>query len=202
MGQAVALVVQLMIGGGSSSANSALTLSRMGIDVSVNTVKRIEASVDINVVKTQINRMQDLMPDTDVPVLDPTKPVTPPKTTVPSDFIDILSDESKKHILYGDGPGSGGHLWPGQPGKTVFPESWSADKVIHEVGDIVTSPDTKWYAQTGTGGLYTKNGDPAKWVAYEVRDGVRMRVVYQPAISNVVTAFPDDAPIPPYKSIK
>nr|WP_305884072.1 EndoU domain-containing protein [Pseudomonas sp. PICF141] len=60
---------------------------------------------------------------------------------------------------------------PFKVGENSFPESWSADKVIHEVGDIVTSPDTKWYAQTGTGGLYTKNGDPAKWVAYEVRDG-------------------------------
>ena len=59
MGQALALVVQLLAGGGSSSANSALTLSRMGIDVSVNTVKKIVTSVDINVVKTQINKLQD-----------------------------------------------------------------------------------------------------------------------------------------------
>ncbi|NSX11265.1 hemagglutinin repeat-containing protein [Pseudomonas lini] len=75
MGQALALVVQLMIGGGSSSANSALTLSRMGIDVSVNTVKKIGASVDINVVKTKINKLQDLMPDSDVPIYVP-PPIT------------------------------------------------------------------------------------------------------------------------------
>lgn len=118
------------------------------------------------------------------------------------DYVDILSPEAKKHILYGDKPGSGGHMWPGQPGKTVFPQSWSADKIVHEVGDIATSPNTKWYAQTGTGGIYTSKGDPAKWVAYEVRDGVRMRVVYQPATGKVVTAFPDNAPIPPYKPIK
>ena len=80
MGQAVALVAQMMIGGGSSSAESALALSRMGIDVSVDTVKKIGASFDINVVKNDINKLQDLMPDSDVPVLDPTKPVTPPKT--------------------------------------------------------------------------------------------------------------------------
>jgi filamentous hemagglutinin len=71
MGQALALVVQLLAGGGSSSANSALTLSRMGIDVSVNTVKKIVTSVDINVVKTQINKLQDLMPDPDVPIYVP-----------------------------------------------------------------------------------------------------------------------------------
>jgi hypothetical protein len=50
------------------------------------------------------------------------------------------------------------------------PQSWSGDKIIHEVGDIVTSPKTQWYAQKGTGGLYTKNGDPATWVAYKVRE--------------------------------
>lgn len=117
------------------------------------------------------------------------------------DYVDILSPEAKQHILYGDRSGSGGHMWPGQPGKTVFPENWSADKIIHEVGDITTSPGTKWYAQTGTGGIYTAKGDPAKWVAYEVRDGVRMRVVYQPATGEVITAFPDNAQIPPYKRI-
>nr|WP_318842549.1 EndoU domain-containing protein [Pseudomonas aeruginosa] len=117
-------------------------------------------------------------------------------------YVDILSHEAKQHILYGDKPGSGGHLWPGQAGKTVFPQNWSADKIVHEVGDIATSPSTKWYAQTGTGGVYTSKGDPAKWVAYEVRDGVRMRVVYQPATGKVITAFPDNAPIPPYKPIK
>ena len=118
------------------------------------------------------------------------------------DYVDILSPEAKQHILYGDKPGSGGHMWPGQEGKTVFPESWSGDKIVDAVGDIATSPSTKWYAQTGTGGAYTAKGDAAKWVAYETRDGVRMRVVYQPATGKVVTAFPDDAPIPPYKPIK
>jgi hypothetical protein len=119
-----------------------------------------------------------------------------------SKYIDILSAEDKQHILYGDGPGSGGHLWPGQSGKTVFPENWSADKVVHEIGDIATSPTTQWYAQTGTGGVYTKAGDPAKWVAYEIRDSVRIRVVYEPATGRVVTAFPDNISIPNYKPIK
>lgn len=117
-------------------------------------------------------------------------------------YVDILSPEAKQHILYGDGPTSGGHLYPGNPGKTTFPQSWSADKVVHEIGDIATSPNTTWYAQTGTGGKYTAKGDPAKWVAYEERDGVRIRVVYQPATGKIVTAFPDDKPMPPSKPIK
>ncbi|WP_324723283.1 hemagglutinin repeat-containing protein [Lelliottia sp. JS-SCA-14] len=118
-------------------------------------------------------------------------------------YVDILSPEAKQHILYGDGPGGGGHLYPGQPGKTVFPKEWAADKVVHEVGDIATSPNTQWYAQTGTGGIYTSKGKPANWVSYEERDGIRIRVVYQPATGRVVTAFPDTAEVPTsYKPIK
>lgn len=116
------------------------------------------------------------------------------------DYIDILTPESRQHILYGDDPAIGGHLWPGQ-GKTVFPESWSADKVIHEVGDIVTSSNTIWYGQRGIG-LYTKAGEAARWAAWEVRDGVRIRVVYEPANGKVITAFPDVRPIPPLKPAK
>ncbi|WP_115584256.1 hemagglutinin repeat-containing protein [Xanthomonas dyei] len=117
-------------------------------------------------------------------------------------YVDILSPEARKHILYGDGPGSGGHMWPGQPGKSVFPQSWEADKIVHEIGDIATSPTTTWYAQTGTGGIYTRRGEPAKWVAFETRDGVRIRVVFQPATGTVITAFPDSAPIPQLAPIK
>ncbi|STB57850.1 hemolysin/hemagglutinin [Citrobacter freundii] len=36
-------------------------------------------------------------------------------------YVDILSPEAKQHILYGDSPTQGGHLYPGNPGKTVFP---------------------------------------------------------------------------------
>lgn len=62
-----------MIGGGSGSAESALALSRLGIDVSVNTVRRVGASVDIDVIKTKISKLEDLTPDSDVPVIEPPK---------------------------------------------------------------------------------------------------------------------------------
>jgi filamentous hemagglutinin len=112
-------------------------------------------------------------------------------------YVDILSPEAKQHILYGESPTQGGHLYPGNPGKTVFPQNWSADKVVHEIGDIATSPNTQWFAQTGTGGAYTNAGNPARWVAWEERDGVRVRVVYEPANGKIVTAFPDNNPTPP-----
>ncbi|WP_244953542.1 EndoU domain-containing protein [Xanthomonas axonopodis pv. vasculorum] len=77
-----------------------------------------------------------------------------------------------------------------------------ADKIIHEICDIATCPKTTWYAQTGIGEIYTRRGDPAKWVAFEVRAGVRIRVVYQPAIGKVITAFPDDTPMLSLKTIE
>ncbi len=63
--------------------------------------------------------------------------------------------------------------------------------------DILTDPNTKWFAQTGNGGVYTSSGKPATWVSYEIRDGVRIRVIYQPATGKVRTAFPQTQPIPP-----
>ncbi|AUP76153.1 hypothetical protein CWS02_00290 [Enterobacter sp. EA-1] len=48
-----------------------------------------------------------------------------------------------------------------------------------------------------TGGTYTNAGRPARWVAWEERDGVRVRVVYEPAGGKIVTAFPDSNPTPP-----
>jgi Bacterial EndoU nuclease/Pretoxin HINT domain len=105
--------------------------------------------------------------------------------------VDLLHPDDIKHILFGDGPGSGGHLWPGQPGKTPFPQNWSGDQILHNVSDIITDPTTKWFAQTGKGGTLTSSGNPARWIAWEVRDGVQVRVVYEPATSRVPTSFPD-----------
>ncbi|MDR9740683.1 VENN motif pre-toxin domain-containing protein [Proteus terrae] len=141
--------------------------------------KKIESITKVEKGDTKYNA--DLLPYKDiVGKVDPN-----------TNYIDILSPEAKLHILYGESPTQGGHLFPGNPGKTTFPSNWPAEKVIHEIGDIATSPTTQWYAQSGTGGLYTKAGRPARWVAWETRDGVRMRVIYEPANGKVVTAFPD-----------
>ncbi|EOC1289574.1 hemagglutinin repeat-containing protein [Cronobacter muytjensii] len=112
-------------------------------------------------------------------------------------YVDILSPEARQHILYGESLTTGGHMYPGNPGKTIFPSTWPANKIVNAVGDIATSPDTTWYAQTGTGGLYTKAGRPSRWVAWETRDNVRVRVVYEPANGKVITAFPDAGLVPP-----
>ncbi|WP_233492707.1 EndoU domain-containing protein [Xanthomonas oryzae] len=86
--------------------------------------------------------------------------------------------------------------------KERVPAVVGADKIIHHIGDIATSPKTTWYVQTGSGETYTRRGDPAKWDKFEVRGGVRIRVIYQPAIGKVITAFPDDTPMPSLKKIE
>ena len=137
----------------------------------------------------RIKRNQENIKNTAATSIDSTK------------YTSILSDRDRQHILYGDSSG-GGHMYPGQPGKTTYPKHWSGEKIEHEVSDIVTSPTTKWYAQTGTGGEYTSKGRPARWVSYEIRDGIRIKTVYEPATGRIVTAFPDNSPKPNLRPIK
>jgi RHS repeat-associated protein len=106
-------------------------------------------------------------------------------------WVNVFSRENVKHIIDGDSPTSGGHLWPANPGKSAFPWHWSKEKVSHAVSDIVTDPATKWTNQTGPqGSLYTNTGDPAKWRAEETRWGKLIRVFYIPATGDVPTGFP------------
>jgi filamentous hemagglutinin len=69
----------------------------MGIDVSASTVKKMGASFDINVVKNDINKLQDLMPDPDVPVYVP-PPITA-QTLNPDIIKKILSIEKGERPL-------------------------------------------------------------------------------------------------------
>lgn len=115
-----------------------------------------------------------------------------------NDYKKVLPDNIRKHILYGDQAG-GGHLFPGLQGKSTFPENWNADKAIEQIGDIATSSKTKWYAETE--GLYTKAGVPVRWSAWEVRDNVRIKVIYEPASGIVITAFPNNAKVPDHLKV-
>ena len=120
----------------------------------------------------------------------------------------IISPERAQHILYGNAsinpqqiPGVGGHLYPGGPGKSAFPATWSENKILNNVADILTSDKTRWYAQTGPGGAasaakLTSSGNPAVWVTDTVRDGIIIRVAYEPATGRVRTAFPATSPLP------
>lgn len=102
-----------------------------------------------------------------------------------------LNARERKHILDGDGPTSGGHRYPGNPGKELFPREWSDEQIIGNIEDIVNSDDTQWRAETGNGGTHTRQGRPARWRAWEFRDGTRIRVIWEPATGHIRSAFPD-----------
>jgi RHS repeat-associated protein len=105
-------------------------------------------------------------------------------------FVNLASPQRTTHILTGDATG-GGHLWPGLPGKTPFPQGWSGDKVMHCVSDIATDPGLQWVQQTGkAGSLFTKAGDPARFIVIGEREAVRIKVVLEPAGEGIITAHP------------
>ena len=74
------------------------------------------------------------------------------------DFVD-LTDFRKDHILNNHRFGAG------KPGKTEFPAGWSDQKILHEVSDVATDPNSirgvgKWGGEWAEG----------------VRDGITIHV--------------------------
>ncbi|HZG73197.1 MAG TPA: hypothetical protein VEY51_16800, partial [Chondromyces sp.] len=53
--------------------------------------------------------------------------------------VNLVSPQRTQHILYADKTG-GGHLCPGKPGKSTFPQLWDANKVMEYISDIATDP--------------------------------------------------------------
>jgi filamentous hemagglutinin len=98
--------------------------------------------------------------------------------------VNLASPDRTNHILNGDATG-GGHLSPGAPGKSVFPDSWSASKVMNSVSDIATDPSIPETVQGD--GRIVKNGTV---------DGIDIRVVIEPPSKGggIVTAFPTNVP--------
>ncbi|MCX6406075.1 MAG: polymorphic toxin-type HINT domain-containing protein [Propionibacteriales bacterium] len=104
--------------------------------------------------------------------------------------VDLSSSKRRVHILEGDTTG-GGHLWPGAKDKTPFPESWSGDKIMHEVSDIATDPSLEWSQITGrTGAEFTKKGRPVRFAVEGRRDGIDVRVILEPGGEGIITAHP------------
>ncbi|WAL99973.1 EndoU domain-containing protein [Streptomyces sp. Je 1-369] len=101
----------------------------------------------------------------------------------------MIGGQEQFHIIHGDRTG-GGHKWPGQPGKTVFPRDWDTDKILDGIADVATSPSSVRTQQTGRAALDTRNGDPSRWKVEGVVDGVNIRVIYEPATDRIVTGFP------------
>ena len=108
----------------------------------------------------------------------------------------LASPESTKHILTGNETG-GGHIWPGNPGKTPFPPSWSGARIMGETSDIATNPNYTLKPVTGNGGLFTNKGTPAKFEVIDPATGahpvvgkVPIKVIVEPAGRGIVTSYP------------
>ena len=84
------------------------------------------------------------------------------------------------HTVHGDFTG-GGHKWPGQPGKSVFPPDWDTDRILNSASEVATNPSSKWEWIKGVdGGDYTKKGQPSRVAAIGVVDGVEIKTIIEP----------------------
>lgn len=101
----------------------------------------------------------------------------------------LISEERAKHILEGDATGGGHRFGTGKPQKTEFPEDWSDDKILDSIADIATDPKAR-PDPTNSTKLYNKNGDPIRASYYGVRDGVEIKVIYEPATGRVISGYP------------
>ena len=109
---------------------------------------------------------------------------------IADDLVNLASQQRTQHILLGDATG-GGHLWPGAPGKTPFPPSWSASQIMHNVSDLATDPTATWTQLTGRAGSdLTTSGKPVRWAVDGVRDGISIRVIVEPRGEGIITAHP------------
>ena len=106
--------------------------------------------------------------------------------------VNLASPVRTKHILFGDGPGRGGHKFGLSRlfnGKSKFPATWSNDKIMHAVSEVVTNPGSKWVQQTGKiGAKFTKNGDPVKYLVEGMFGRTKIQVITDGI--DIITAFP------------
>ncbi|MFA9500928.1 EndoU domain-containing protein [Mannheimia sp. E30BD] len=108
-------------------------------------------------------------------------------------MVSLVNIQRAKHILYGDETG-GGHkfgLIRIFNEKSKFPATWGEKKILDAVSNLATDPNLKWVQQTGTqGNLYTKKGVPSRFKVEGAVDGVKIRVIVEPAGEGIITAFP------------
>ncbi len=106
------------------------------------------------------------------------------------EYVNIVSKARTDHILFGDLTG-GGHLYPGKPDKSVFPSSWSSEKIMHYISDIATDGSIRWSQSSGiAGSLTTKKGTSARFIAIGTREGITIKTIIEPAGQGIITGFP------------
>lgn len=106
-----------------------------------------------------------------------------------------ISSERQKHILDGDTNGGGHGPGRGIPGKSEFPSRWTDEQTMDYIKDVVKAPTSRWTQQTGKPGAeYTKSGNPVRYQVEGTRDGVNIKVIFEPNGEGIVTAFPTNIP--------
>ncbi|WP_139216426.1 polymorphic toxin-type HINT domain-containing protein [Streptomyces sp. CC77] len=103
---------------------------------------------------------------------------------------ELIDGDAQYHIITGNRTG-GGHKWPGQPGKSVFPADWSTDKILDGVAEVATNPSSKWeWVKGAPGSTLTRRGAPSRVAITGVYDGVDVKVIYEPASDRIITGYP------------
>lgn len=73
-------------------------------------------------------------------------------------YVNLASEKGTIHTLKGDATG-GGHEWPGLSGKTPFPKDWTGSRIMHEVSDVLTDPQSTPIYQNGSFRVVIGMGD-------------------------------------------
>ncbi|MCE5294364.1 MAG: EndoU domain-containing protein, partial [Chlamydiales bacterium] len=98
------------------------------------------------------------------------------------DYVNLASDTATHHIIFGEGAGFGGHLWPGAKNKSPFPANWSPGKIMDIVSDIATDPLLTWKPSS-------KINDLGRFVVHGIREDVKIRVIIEQG-ADLVSAYP------------
>ena len=107
----------------------------------------------------------------------------PPTPEKKPENVDLVTPKQRKHILDGDGKGSGGHRpGTGESGKSEFPKGWNDEKIIHEISDVATDLNSK----------RDKRSD-GRTVVDGTRDGVLIRVILD-VHGKIVTGYSLNTP--------
>lgn len=158
------VAINLFINTVSNSASNKVTGSKAKVD----TNKPSAGDVPVSKPRKEITPVQELaLPGPDGTAYKASDPDL--ALTYTERYTNIASPDRTKHILYGDKTG-GGHLHPGQPGKSTFPNSWGADQVMQNVSDVVTDPKLKWESGRVVRGTQS-------YEVTRIRDGVEIFVV-------------------------
>jgi hypothetical protein len=120
---------------------------------------------------------------------------SPLETVSKKEMVNLASKKRTIHILDGEQIGSssnrwgGGHLHPGRPGKSIFPESWDGDRIMHHISDVATDPKISWIPD----GRLIPGGFPrfrAEGIRYDLGHEVKIRTIIEPMGEGIISGYP------------